>query len=125
MRLHSVADLVLLGAPILLLGLPNRSFAQSFTLTPTPSFVAIHPGDQNVPINVSVTGGNTYLGPIIISVAGLPSGITAAPLALTSGSSGTLSLNASLSADQEDFPPSSFSPVASHTRSLTMIGAVG
>jgi len=123
MRLRSVADLVLFAAPVLLF--PNRSFAQSFTLIPTPSSVTIHPGDQNVPINVSVTGGNTYAGPVVISMAGLPSGITAAPLALTSGSSGTLFLTASLSADQEDFPPSSFSPVASHTRSLVLIGAVG
>jgi hypothetical protein len=127
MKLRSVADVVLLSGPVLLLGLlaANQSLAQSFTLTPTPSLVTIHPGDQNVPIGVSVTAnGNTYSGPITITVAGLPSGITPSPLTLTSGGSGTLYLNASVSADQEDFPQTD-TPVTSHSRALLLIGAVG
>ena len=118
MRFHSVPDAVLFAVPVLFLGLlsANQSSAQSFTLVPNPSVVTIHPGDQNVPINVSVTAhANTYSGPIIITLAGLPSGITASPLTLTSGNSGTLNLSASVSADQEDFPPTTLTPVSSHT----------
>src|ERR1700722_86251 len=128
MKLRCVADVVLLSAPFLLLGvLPaNRLLAQSFTLTPTPTLVTIHPGDQNVPIGVSVTAnGNTYSGPITIAVAGLPSGVTATPLTRAAGGSGPLPLNAPLAADQEDFPPTLLPPNTSHSRALVLIGAVG
>ena len=44
-----------------------------------------------------------YLGAIPVTVSGLPSGISASPLTLTAGSSGTLYLSASVSAGQEGF----------------------
>lgn len=125
MKVGSLASRIVFSA---LLGLffVERSPAQSFTLTVDPSLLTIHPGDQNVPIGVGVTSaGNTYTGPISISLAGLPSGVTATPLTLTSGTSGTLYLSASVFADQEDFPSTSFSRVTSHSRSLTLVAAAG
>jgi hypothetical protein len=99
-------------------------WGQSFTLSVAPATVTIHPGDQNVPVNISL-GASTYTGPISVTLTGLPSGITVAPLTLTAGSSGTLLLSASLSADQEQFPPSVIigNPVA--TTSVTVVAVAG
>ncbi|HEX4020494.1 MAG TPA: CotH kinase family protein [Acidobacteriaceae bacterium] len=90
----------------------------------TPQSVTIHPGDQNVPITIKA-GINTYTGPINITLAGLPSGITVSPLTLTAGQSGILKLSASLSADQEAFPASAPQNANSSTNAVTVVGAVG
>jgi hypothetical protein len=127
MGCHSLRKLVLLTTWALF-GLlsTHQALAQSFILTPTPSLVTIYPGQQNVPINVNVTAtGNTYAGPITITLGGLPSGVTASPLTLTAGNSGILYLNATVAADQEDFNCKVDSPVTSYSRSLVLIGAVG
>jgi hypothetical protein len=50
-------------------------------------------------------GNSSYAGPVSITLTGLPSGITVAPLILTPGDSGTLLINAAVNADQEGFPP--------------------
>ena len=124
MKLHSVSHWVLFGA---LLGpiAAGQVSAQSFTVTPTLTSVTIHPGDQNIPINVSVTdNGNTYSGPIAITVTGLPSGVSASPLTLTSGSSADNIPHASVSADQEDFLLHSDAG-RQPSRTLVLIGAVG
>jgi 3D (Asp-Asp-Asp) domain-containing protein len=99
-------------------------WSQSFTLSANPTAVTIHPGDQNVPVIISV-GSSTYTGPISVTLSGLPSGISAAPLTLAAGTSGTLLLSASLSADQEQFPPSDIigNPVA--TTSVNVVAVAG
>ena len=79
--------------------------AQSVKLTVAPNAITIHPGDQNVPVTVSI-GAGTYAGPVVVTLTGLPSGITAPPLTLTAGNSGQLLLSATVSADQEAFPAS-------------------
>ncbi len=73
------------------------------TIIVAPSSVMIHPGDQDVPVTVNVSN-TSYAGPLNITVIGLPTGITVAPLTLAAGQSGTLKLTASPSADQEAFP---------------------
>lgn len=78
--------------------------AQSFSLSVPPAAMTIYPGEQNVPITVSV-GSSSYAGPVSITLTGLPSGITVAPLILTPGSSGTLLISAALNSDHEAFPP--------------------
>jgi hypothetical protein len=100
--------------------------AGSGTLTITPATVTIHPGDQNLPINVSVAG-STYSGPIYITLTDLPSGITFTPLTLTSGGSGTLDLSASASADQEGFNATEplYSDANSSTNSVSVVGVEG
>jgi len=94
------------------------------TLSVTPNEVTIHPGDQNVPVTVAA-GNSTYTGSIIITLAGLPSGISVSALTLTAGSSGTLNLSASLSADQEAFPADSAEDANSKANSVTLVAAGG
>jgi hypothetical protein len=66
-----------------------------------PSALTIYPGQQNVPLTISLTGGDA--GPVGITLSGLPSGIAASSLTLTAGNTGTLMLSASLAAGQEGF----------------------
>jgi hypothetical protein len=67
-----------------------------------PNAVTIHPGDQNIPVAVSIAG-STYTGPINVTLTGLPSGITVSALTLNGNGSGMLNISASVSADQEGF----------------------
>ncbi len=78
--------------------------SQGFTVSATPGTLTIHPGDQNVPLTVSVSGSGTYSGPVVMTLTGLPSGISVTPVTLIPGGSGTVYLSASVAADQEDFP---------------------
>lgn len=98
--------------------------AQSFTVTVSPQTLTIHPGDQNVPLTITL-GNSSYTGPITVALTGLPSGITTAPLSLAAGSSGTLLVSASLSADQEAFPATGAGDPNTHTSSVTVVAAAG
>jgi hypothetical protein len=98
--------------------------AQSFSVSATPQAVTIHPGDQNVAVSVNVSGG-TYTGPISVTLTGLPSGISVSPLTIASGGSGTLTLNASVNADQEAFPPTDPANANSYTNTVTVVAAAG
>lgn len=101
----------------------GSAWAQSFTVSATPTTLTIHPGDQNVPLNVSV-GSSSYSGPIVVTLTGLPSGITVTPATVNAGGSGTVTLNASASADEEDF--SGIDPTqASATHTVTVVAAAG
>ena len=64
--------------------------------------LTIHPGDANVALDVTA-GSAGYAGPIVVTLSGLPSGVSAAPITLMPGETGTLYLNASVAADQEQF----------------------
>jgi CotH kinase protein/Bacterial Ig-like domain (group 3) len=75
---------------------------ESIIATASPSPVTIYPGQQNVPMKVDATLAG-YPGPIVITMTGLPSGITAAPVTLNSGGSGTLYLSASVATGREGF----------------------
>jgi hypothetical protein len=96
-------------------------------LAVTPNAVTIHPGDQNIPVMVSVAG-STYTGPINVTLTGLPSGISVSALTLTNGGSGTLNISASVSADQgafySDTPPAS-PESTSDTNSVAVVGVEG
>lgn len=98
------------------------AWAQTFTVTASPSTLVVHPGDQNVPLNVSVSP-SSYTGPISIALTGLPSGITSAPLTLAAGNSGTLLLSASVFADQEAFP--AILGKNSDSMTVTVVAAAG
>lgn len=98
--------------------------AQSFTLSATPGTVTIHPRDQNVPVSVSVSN-SSYTGPINVTLIGLPSGITASSLVLNGSGSGTINLNASVSADQEAFPATSPINPNSVSNAVTVVGVAG
>jgi len=89
-----------------------------------PSSVTIFPGQQNVPIAVTL-GASTYAGPITVTLTGLPSGITVAPLTLTAGNTGNLSLSASVYAGQEGFPNSYPSQNTSYTVQAKVVAAAG
>jgi hypothetical protein len=102
---------------------------QNFTVTAAPSSLAIYPGEQNIPITVTVNSGDNdsdnYTGPVVVTLTGLPSGMTVTPLTLSPGSSGLLYLNASVSAGQEGFQTANASPVTSWTTQVTVTGAAG
>jgi hypothetical protein len=100
------------------------AFGQSFTIAASPSALTIYPGQQNVPITVTVSNSD-YSGPIVVTLSGLPSGITASPLTLTAGSSGTLNLSASVASGQEGFPATAASMTTSWTAGVSVIGAAG
>jgi hypothetical protein len=102
-----------------------NSIASSPTILVVPRLLTIHPGDQNVPVTVIATG-SSYSGPINLTVDGLPSGITAEPLTLTPGqTTGTLTLNASISADMEDFKSDNAAAANTHTRNISVLAAAG
>jgi hypothetical protein len=99
----------------------------SGTLTVMPNSVTIFPGEQNVPVTVSVTG-STYTGPINVTLTGLPSGISVSPVTLTGAGSGTLNISASVSADGAAFystkPPATDEPTSA-ANSVTAVAVEG
>lgn len=105
------------------------AYGQQFTVSATPNTLTIHPGDQNVPVTVAVNSGDNdsddYTGPVVVTMTGLPSGITATPVTLTPGSSGTLLLSASPSAGQEGFPTSSATTSTAWAATTTLVGMSG
>jgi hypothetical protein len=104
------------------IGIVGCSVAGTAPSTQTaPAALTIHPGDQNVPLAVGVSNG-ANLGPLSITVMGLPPGISVSPLTLSAGQSGMLQLSASLSADQAAF---SGLGIASDVRTVTVVAASG
>ena len=102
----------------------SASSGQTFTVTAVPSSLTIYPGQQNVPVSISV-GASTYTEPISITLTGLPSGITVTPLTLTSGGTGTLKLSASVSAGQEGFQNTAPTMTTSWTAAANVVAAAG
>ncbi|MGD0048108.1 MAG: CotH kinase family protein [Bryobacteraceae bacterium] len=109
---------------ISVLSLISACYGQNFTLAAAPSSLTIYPGQQGVPVTISASG-NPHTGPISITLTGLPSGIGVSPLTLTTGTSGTLTLSASLSAGQQGFSPTGPSMTTSWTAPVTVVGAAG
>jgi hypothetical protein len=99
-------------------------WGQAFTVTAAPSSPTIYPGQQNVPVTITVSG-RTSAEPISVTLTGLPSGITFSPLSITGAGSGTLMLSASVSAGQEGFPPDTPSMQTSWTAPVTVVGTAG
>lgn len=97
---------------------------QAFSIAVAPSALTIYPGQQKVPLTVTV-GASTYTGPITVTLTGLPTGITVSPLTLMAGGSGTLNLSASVSAGQEGFSPLAPSMVTSWTAASAVVGVAG
>jgi hypothetical protein len=110
--------------PVVVFSLVSACSGQTFRVAATPSALTIYPGQQNVPVTVTVSGG-TSAGPIGVTLTGLPSGVTVSPLTLTAGNSGTLTLSASLSAGQEGFSNASPSAPTSWTAPVTVVAAAG
>jgi len=109
---------------LIILSVASIVGAQSFSLSVTPNVLTIHPGDKNIPVTVSV-GSSTYGGPISVTLTGLPSGIDVSPLTITAGTSGTLYLSASVSADQEGLPPLYPPSPNSHVNSVMVVAVAG
>jgi hypothetical protein len=103
---------------------PAATWAQKFTISTSPKTLTIHPGDQNVPLKVSV-GSSSYKGPIDITLTGLPSGISVSPLSLTAGSSGVIKLSAALNADKGGFKATSAGDPNTNTNTVTVDGLAG
>ncbi len=99
---------------LLLLAGPSLILAQSIQVTSSPSSITIHPGLSQT-ISVTVTG--TSPTPVSVSVTGLPSNVTAspAPLILSAGGTGTITLSAATNADFESF--SAYAPDSPITHS--------
>jgi len=93
-------------------------------ITVSPQSLTIHPGDQSVPVTVTISN-SPYAGPFSVALTGLPSGITVSSLTLPSGGSGALSLSASLSADQEAFHATNPGDANSDVKVVTVVAAAG
>ncbi len=104
--------------------LGTASYGQAFTVAAMPLALTIYPGQQNVPLTITASS-QLYTGPIKIVLSGLPSGITASPLTLTAGGSGTLMLSASRSAGQEFFSPVNLPINQTWTAHVTVVGVAG
>ena len=96
----------------------------ALSLAVAPTSVTIHPGQQNLPVTVTV-GSSIYTGPITVTLSGLPSGISVTPLVLGAGTSGTLTISASPAAGQEGFQPTGPTNTTSWTAPVTVIAAAG
>jgi hypothetical protein len=94
------------------------------TIGVNPYMITIHPGDQNVPVSVSLSNSPRQ-GAFTITLTGLPSGITVSPLALSAGESGTLKVSASLAADQESFLANAPQALDYDLRNITIAAALG
>ena len=97
----------------------SSCWAQTLALTVSPSALTIYPGQENIPVTISVRGN---AAPVGITLTGLPSGITASSLTVTAGNAGTLMLSASLSAGQEGFSNQNLSIPTSWTAPVTVYG---
>ncbi len=71
-----------------------------FTLTLTPATEGITQGASGQPIAVLATGSNGFTGPVVVSISGLPNGVTASPatLSLSPGQAQNVTLSASTTA---------------------------
>jgi hypothetical protein len=105
---------------VVLLVVPD-THGQTFTVTAVPSSLTIHPGQQNVPVSITL-GNSSYTGPITVTLTGLPSGITVSPLTLSGGGTGNLMLSASVAAGNEGFYDGTN---ASWTATVTVVAAAG
>jgi hypothetical protein len=94
------------------------------TIGVTPLTLTIHPGDQQVPLTITL-GKSSYSGPVNLTLAGLPSGITFSPLTLTQGQTGTLYVSASVSADIESFHTDGPGDPNVDSRTVALLGAAG
>jgi hypothetical protein len=102
----------------------SAGFGQTFTVAAAPSSLTIYPGQQNLPVAITI-GASSYAGPISVTLTGLPSGITVSPLTLTAGGTGNLNLSASGSAGQEGFPNTYPSLNTSWTAQARVVAAAG
>ena len=50
----------------------QASFGQTLTVAATPSSLTIYPGQQNVPIAVTVGSSTSYAGPISVTLTACP-----------------------------------------------------
>jgi CotH kinase protein len=95
----------------------NSSSTGGQTVSISPTALTLHPGDQGATITVKV-GIATHSDPINVTLA-LPSGITASPLTIVPGqSTGTVTLNASETADAENFKNDTPVALMSHTQTV-------
>jgi hypothetical protein len=81
---------------------PVFAQTQSLEVSPSVSSLAIHPGDQGVPLPVTLKVDGDQ-GPVRVTLTGLPPGVTVTPVTLPDSGNGTLLLNAAVDADQDLF----------------------
>ncbi len=86
--------------------------------------LTIHPGEQSLPLTVTSTS-TAYQDPIIVTVSGLPSGITATDARIMGGGTGTIYLSASLAAGQEGFNSGQVSQNTAFTTQVNVLSTAG
>ncbi|MGB6193209.1 MAG: CotH kinase family protein, partial [Terracidiphilus sp.] len=96
---------------------------QGQSLVANPSALTLYPGQQNVPLTVTLAGA--FDGAFTVTLTGLPSGVTVTPITLTAGSSGTIYFSATRAAGQEGFSTTLASGPASWTASTSLVAASG
>ncbi len=100
------------------------AFAQAPAVTASPSTLTIFPGQQNISVAVTLES-SSYSGPVVVTITGLPSGVSVTPVTLTPGASGNLILNASVSAGQEGFSPAEALKKTTWSSTATVVAAAG
>lgn len=122
-RLVLYRRILVIAAMVGLLGLVQNVpvFAQtpSLEVSPSVSSLTIHPGDQGVPLPVTLKVDGDQ-GPVRITLTGLPQGVTVTPATLPGSGNGNLLLSAAVDADQE-----LFSVGASTTHQVTVMAFSG
>ena len=102
----------------------SGSTPQDFTLSATPSTVALTPGAPGVPVRVTAAPMNGFTGPVSVALTGLPAGITAQPatLSLTPGAASSVTLIAAASAapGMATLTLSGTSGTLTHTSTVTL-----
>jgi hypothetical protein len=86
---------------------PDIIATETVSITASPPALTIYPGQQT---SVAITAASeNYTGPVGVEITDLPSGITASPLTVDVGATGTVILTASSTAGQEGFASGSTS----------------
>jgi hypothetical protein len=106
------------------LGAACLGYSSSITMNATPPAVTIYPGQADVPVSITL-GKSSDVRPMSITLTGLPSGITASPLTLTAGGTGTVRLTASPAAGQEGFSAAVLPIATSWTAPVTITATAG
>jgi hypothetical protein len=99
-----------------------RGQTAPFSVSLSKSSLVAYPGTSN-DIQVHVNSDSGYLNTVVVTLTGLPSGVSANPssLNLAPGDTGTVTLSSALNADAPSFPAVGGQPNSSH-KTITFVG---
>jgi hypothetical protein len=123
-RIARLLIALMLPLPLLLTAGCSSVTYITLSVTASPSQLTIYPGQQKVPVSITVYGSGSST-PATVTLTGLPSGVTVTPATVAPGATGTLYLSASPSAGQSDISPTAISATTSWTTQATLVANKG